>query len=360
MEKVNFNKSFYKKILKNPEETIKYFDLVYINDSKLNIKRVRQGKSFLYENDKNIIKDENILNRIKSLVIPPAWEKVRVASLDNGHLQAVGRDLKSRKQYRYHPKWNKIRNQTKFYKMHDFGLLLPKIRKKVNKDLAQKTWNKSKVLALVVKLLEETHIRIGNEQYAKRNKTYGLTTLRTKHLLKENNKLRFEFTGKRGKHHKITIRNKKLIRLINKCEEIPGWELFQFYDESGIKQSVESSMINDYLHEISGEFFTAKDFRTWSASLICFETLRSFGVEKEEKQQKKNILEAIDLAAKGLGNTRNVSRKYYIHPEIFNRYNDSSISKYFNFSTDDIKDNVQLSASEKSLLRLIKSYQPVI
>lgn len=188
----------------------------------------------------------NDLQRIESLVIPPAWEDVQISILANGHLQATGRDAKARKQYRYHAIWNKIKNQTKFFKMTEFGQALPKIRSQVEKDIILKTWTKKKVLALVIKLMEETHIRIGNRYYAKKNKTYGLTTLRNKHVHLYKNKLQFQFVGKKGKEHKITLRNKKLIQLVIKCEEIPGWELFQFYDENGEKHHVDSTMINEY------------------------------------------------------------------------------------------------------------------
>ena len=221
------------------------------------------------------------------------------------------------------------RNKTKFFKMVDFGKNLPKIRKQVDIDLKQKEWTLNKVLALIVKLLEETHIRIGNQQYAKRNKTYGLTTLRSRHITKDENKIRFEFVGKKGKEHKVTIKNKKLVKLVNQCQEIPGWNLFQYYDVDGVKRKVDSSLVNDYLHDICGELFTAKDFRTWSASFICFNKLLDIGIEEDETKNKKNVISAIDEAAKGLGNTRNVSRKYYIHPEILDTYKSGSIKKYF-------------------------------
>ena len=211
-----------KDVLTKPEECIEYFNLVYVNDYNLSIKRLKKGELFSYQKENNLISDKNVLKRINDLVLPPMWKNVRISDLENGHLQAIGRDAKGRKQYKYHLNWNVIRNKTKFFKMVDFGKNLPKIRKQVDIDLKQKEWTLNKVLALVVKLLEETHIRIGNQQYAKRNKTYGLTTLRSRHLTKDEHKIRFEFVGKRGKEHKVTIKNKKLIKLINQCEEIPG------------------------------------------------------------------------------------------------------------------------------------------
>ena len=354
------DKSLVKNIFTKPEDSLEYFDLVYVNDFNLSINRIKKGKTFTYQKAGSLVSDQNVLKRIQTLVIPPMWKKVRISDLDNGHLQAVGRDAKGRKQYRYHSKWNAVRNKTKFIKMIDFGKNLPKIRSKVNKDLEQPTWTKTKVLALIVKLLEETHIRIGNNQYAKRNKTYGITTLRIKHLTKENNKIRFEFVGKRGKEHKITLRNKKLIKLVNQCQEIPGWKLFQYYDENGIKKEIDSSSVNEYIHNLCGELFTAKDFRTWSASLIAFNTLMDFGIEKDENQNKKNRLQAIDVTAKELGNTRNVSRKYYIHPHILKTYKDSSINTYFNQVENDKRIYANFSHSEKALMTLLKDYNPVI
>ena len=351
------NKTISKNLLNAPEESINNFNLVYVQDHHLSIKRIRKGKTFYYLENNQKILDKLILKRINDLVIPPMWNNTRISKLENGHLQAVGRDAKGRKQYRYHNTWQIIRNNAKFFKMISFGNSLPKIRAKIEKDLQQKSWTKTKVLALIVKLLEETHIRIGNQQYAKRNKTYGLTTLRNRHLTKEENKIRLEFKGKRGKEHKITIKNKKLVKLVNKCQEIPGWELFQYYDINGNKQAIDSSDVNEYLHKISGNSFTAKDFRTWSASLICFNELLDIGITKNENEKKKNILSAIDVAAKELGNTRNVSRQYYIHPEIFNTYNNSTIQKYFNLAEKQ-KNNTFLTASEKAMLRLIENYSP--
>lgn len=354
------DKSKVNSILTKPETSLDYFDLVYVNDFNLSINRIRKGKDFLYQQNNKVVSSKKILKRINSLVIPPMWNSVKISELENGHLQAVGRDSKGRKQYRYHEKWKAIRNKTKFIKMIDFGKSLPTIRKKVAKDLRQDTWVKSKALALVLTLLEETHIRIGNTQYAKKNKTYGITTLRTKHFIKQNNKIRFEFVGKRGKEHKITLRNKKLIKLVNQCQEIPGWKLFQYFDDDGNKQEIDSSLVNEHIHNISGELFTAKDFRTWSASLICFNTLMDFGIEQESKQNKKNILSALDIASKELGNTRNVSRKYYVHPHILKTYENSSIEKYFKTAALGKHSDEFISPSENALIALLKEYKPVI
>ncbi len=345
-------------IIKEPQEAVRLANLTYVSDKHLSIKRKKVGRGFNYHRNEEKITDSKILDRIKDLVIPPAWKNVRITHLKNGHLQVVGRDEKDRKQYLYHPVWSKVRNQTKFFKMASFGKVLPKIRKQVDKDLAQDGMPQRKVLALVIRLMEETHIRIGNHYYAKNNKTYGLSTFRTRHVKTFKNGLKFEFVGKKGKEHSIRVENKKLVDLINQCEEIPGWELFKFFDEDGQKQSVESGMINEYIHEISGDIYSAKDFRTWSATKIFFETLSNIGYTKNEEDRKKNILNAYDSAAEGLGNTRAVCRSYYIHPKVVETYDNGKIVPYFKKIKEDSQpDYTELSETEKIILQLIKDYE---
>ncbi|WP_435412294.1 DNA topoisomerase IB [Psychroserpens mesophilus] len=352
--------SLIKRLDKHPESVIEKLDLVYVNSHQLSILRKKKGDTFRYiQNGKFITRDQD-LERINALVIPPAWEHVKISSLPNGHLQATGRDAKSRKQYRYHPKWNKIKNQTKFFRMAEFGEVLPKIRNQVEKDIIQNAWVRTKVMALVVKLMEETHIRIGNSYYAKKNKTYGLTTLRTKHVHLYKDRLRFEFVGKKGKAHSITLRNKNLIKLVSKCEEIPGWELFQFYDKSGEKQKVDSGMINAYLKEISGKDFTAKDFRTWSASVIFFEALMDYDRPTSDKEIKDNILSAFDVTANALGNTRNVCRKYYVHPILVESYETNTLHDVFTKIKTNPITSGHLTPTEISVLELIKGYSPKV
>ncbi len=316
------------------------------------------GRGFTYKEDGKKVKDKDTLDRINKLVIPPGWKNVRICKLPKGHLQAVGRDEKGRKQYIYHPLWSKIRNQTKFFKMSSFGKTLPKIRKRVEEDIDASSMNRKKVLALVIRLMEETHIRIGNAYYAKENKTYGLSTLRTRHVKTSRNKIKFEFVGKKGKEHSVTLENKKLIKLVNQCEELPGWELFKFYDESGNKQAIDSGMINEYIHEISGKQFSAKDFRTWSASKIFFETLYETGYTEDEKENKKNILTAFDAAATGLGNTRTVCRQYYVHPVLVESYESGEIVPYFKkVKNTNEKNYASLSGPEKVMLEMISTYE---
>lgn len=352
------NPKFIIKLLKEPESVIDTFELVYTTKDNLKITRKKSKDDFLYTMDNEELTDKDTLYRIKRLVIPPAWKKVKIALPFNAHIQATGRDLKKRKQYRYHERWTKIRNQTKFFKMAAFGEQLPKIREQVDRDLHQKGWPKTKVLALVVRLLEETHIRIGNEQYAKRNKTYGLATLRNRHVSIFEDKIALNFVGKKGKKHTIKLKDKKLIRLVNKCQDIPGWELFQYFDENGLKHGIDSSMVNHYIHNITGAIFTAKDYRTWAATNIFFEELLELGLTNNNKKKKKRVLKAFDKSAKALGNTRNVCRKYYVHPAIVNKYITGEIKEDFNLLNTNLKPIEHLSETETAVLNLIENYVP--
>lgn len=343
--------------LKNPDKAAKKADLIYTLDADLNIERVRKKDSFEYFKNGSKIKEKKTLERIKSLVIPPGWEKVRICSKENGHIQVIGTDAKGRKQYIYHPHWTNFRNQTKFFKMAAFGKILPKIREQVDKDLDLPKMPQRKVLALVIRLMEETHIRIGNHCYAKKNKSYGLSTLRSRHLKTSKNKMKFHFIGKRGKEHSVSVRNKKLIKLVNKCEEIPGWQIFKYYDENGEKRSIDSGMVNDYIHEISGEIFSAKDFRTWSGTKIYFETLKDLGYTSEEKENKKNIISALDVTAEALGNTRSICRGSYVHPQVTRLYETGEIVPFFEKVDRKRSTKPHISQTEEVLLELIREYE---
>lgn len=355
---MTITESKLKTILNSPEEAARIANLIYVTDEHLTICRKKRGKGFSYcQNDKTI-KSKALLKRIKKLVIPPAWEDVLIAEPENGHLQAVGRDDKDRKVYLYHETWNKLRNETKFLKQASFANILPALRKQVDQDLDAEEMTKRKVLALVIRLLEETHIRVGNDFYAKRNKTYGLSTFRTRHVKTTESDIRFQFVGKKGKEHDIAVTDPQLIALVNECEEIPGWDLFQFYDTDGTKDHVDSGMVNDYIHELSGDLFSAKDFRTWAASKIFFETLRDIGYEKEEKQNAKNIITAYDATAKELGNTRSVCRDYYVHPVMPEAYQDGSIVEYFDkVETIKLKKEAYLSQTEEVIKEMLGNYQ---
>ncbi|WP_053971680.1 DNA topoisomerase IB [Mangrovimonas sp. ST2L15] len=355
MADIKISKRLLLKMANEPQAIIEKFNLIYVHQGRLSIKRKKSPNGFIYLKKGKQLQSKKQLDRIKALVIPPAWEKVRITHLKNGHLQAVGRDARSRKQYRYHPLWTKLRNQTKFYKMAEFGGSLSQIRERTDQDLKMEGWPKDKVLALVINLMEETRIRIGNSYYAKNNKSYGLTTLRSKHVHLYRNKMYFEFVGKKGKQHKVTLRNKKLIKLIMQCEEIPGWELFQYFDENGEKRTIDSGMVNEYLFEITGRNFTAKDFRTWSGSLVFFEALRELELPTNEKEIKANLITAYDVTSKALGNTRSVCQKYYVHPCLPEAYINESL---FDTQVKKEKNNHQgLSENEWVLLNLIKKYK---
>ena len=348
-------------LISDPYEAVAFAKLTYVSEEHLSIERRKRGRGFSYLEKGERLKDKKTIARIKGLVIPPAWQEVKISHFEKGHLQVVGRDEKNRKQYIYHPTWSKLRNETKFFKMAAFGENLQKIRKQVDKDLDLPEMSQRKVLALILRLMEETHIRIGNEYYAKKNKTYGLSTFRSRHVKTSKNRIKFEFIGKKGKEHSVSLKNKKLIKLVNQCEEIPGWELFKFFDENGNKQTIDSGMINAYIHELSGDLFSAKDFRTWSATKIFFETLKELGYIEEEKQNKKNLLKAFDASAKGLGNTRAVCRSYYVHPKIINSYESGEIVPYFNKVKEEKTQNyVALSETEKVILEMIKDYEVIL
>lgn len=345
-----------KKIAEDPVKTAEFAHLIYLKEEQLSIVRKRHGRGFVYfENDKKIT-DKSQLQRFKDFVIPPAWEDVRISSIENGHLQVVGKDAKGRKQYRYHPHWNQIRNSTKFARMAEFGKSLPGIREAVEKDLRKRTMTKEKCLALVIRLMEETHIRIGSDQYAKENKTFGLSTMRTRHLMTEEGEMEFHFTGKKGKKHKVPLHDKKLRKLVIQCEEIPGWELFQYYDEEGNHHSIDSGMVNEYLKEISEDFFTAKDFRTWAASKIFLETILDFDPAQKESEIEKNIVEACNTAAEKLGNTRTVCRNYYIHPGLIEKYKEGKLEKYIQKKTSSESSDF-LEPLEEALLEIIEKHR---
>lgn len=346
------------KIMKDPEKSAKAVHLVYTNDSENEgIARKKTGKSFAYFAGNEKIKDKEEILRINQLAIPPAWENVWICNMKNGHLQATGIDAKKRKQYRYHPIWNALRNHTKFYRMLHFGTVLPNIRLQLEKDLAHRNLDKRKVLALVVSLMERTNIRIGNNIYEKLYGSFGLTTLKDKHVDIKGQKIKFSFKGKKGVYHDIDLKNAKLAKAVKNCRDIPGKELFQFYDDSGKRHAVESGMVNEYIKEISGEDFTAKDFRTWSGTVNALIAFKEIEAQEVEGNQKSKIKRAIDLVACELGNTSSVCRKYYIHPIIINMYENDSIKKYFT-ELDEIEINdgkSSLTKEEKVVMKILQT-----
>ncbi|BAO55639.1 DNA topoisomerase IB [Nonlabens marinus] len=346
-----------KEALSEPEIAAHLADLVYIQDEHLTIHRKKYGRGFTYLiNNKDRVKDKAELKRIKSLVIPPGWNNVRISAVANGHLQSVGRDDKGRKVYRYHDLWNILRNQTKFFKMSAFAKALPKIRMRLQQDLHLEGMPRNKCLAIVLSVMDLTHVRVGNEYYAKKNKTYGLSTLRTKHLKETIEGISFEFKGKKGVQQNTQIDDPELVELIHECQDIPGWELFQYYDEKGKHHAIDSGMINDYIHEIGGEIFTAKDFRTWGASTVFFETMIKLPEPTTKKQTNHNILTGYDAAAEELGNTRAVCRQYYVHPEIPNVYETGDFSKWRKKASS-YKQKDLLSPAERCVKEIIQNFE---
>ncbi|MFP3833003.1 DNA topoisomerase IB [Chryseobacterium sp. SIMBA_028] len=346
------------KIMKDPEASAKAVHLVYTTDAEnTGITRKKNGTKFSYYKDGKKIKEKDEITRINKLVIPPAWENVWICALENGHLQATGFDAKQRKQYRYHPLWSALRNHTKFYRMLHFGYTLPDIRLHIEQDLALRSFEKRKTLALIVSLLQRTNIRIGNNVYEKLYGSFGLTTLKNKHVKIKGQKITFSFKGKKGVIHEVDMRSKRLARLVQKCKDIPGKELFQYFDEEGNRNSIDSGMVNDYIREISGDDFTAKDFRTWSGTVSALMAFKEIGYAENDTQYKKNVKEALDIVAEHLGNTTAVCRKYYVHPLVINLYENNRIQKYLD-ELEIIEENdgkANLTKVEKLVLKILEN-----
>ncbi len=301
--------------------------LRYVSDRKPGIARCRTPHGFGYRNpDGSKVLDEETLSRIRKLAIPPAYENVWISSIANGHLQAVGRDARGRKQYRYHERWRAIRDEGKYGKMLQFGKVLPKIRAQVDADLSRRGLPREKVLAAVVRLLETTLMRVGNEEYARTNKSYGLTTLRNRHVkVQGSNRILLDFRGKHGTEHHIDLRSKRLASIVRRCQELPGQELFQYIGEDGEPRVVDSDDVNEYLGEITGEEITAKDFRTWAGTNLAAIAFRELEHFDTQTMAKRNVVRAVEAVAKMLGNTPAICRKCYIHPAIFDGYLDGSL-----------------------------------
>jgi DNA topoisomerase-1 len=300
--------------------------LRYVCDDRPGIRREMGPLGFRYIGPRGkAVRSQAVLKRIAALGIPPAWTDVWICPDARGHLQATGRDARGRKQYRYHHDWRATRDETKFGRMRDFAAALPAIRTRASADLARPGLPREKVLAAVVRLLEKSLIRVGNEEYARTNRSYGLTTMRDKHVQVGRSTLRFEFRGKSGKRHCVDVNDPRLARIVRQCRDLPGQELFQYLDDEGERRAITSADVNAYLKEITGEDFTAKDFRTWAASRLAAIALKHVEPPRSVAHAKKNVLLAIDAVAHLLGNTRSVCRKSYIHPAILDRYMNRTI-----------------------------------
>jgi DNA topoisomerase-1 len=341
----------------DPRESAKVAGLSYVTDTKPGIRRKRSGKGFTYlDPDGKPIRDPDVLRRIASLAIPPAWTEVWISPKPLGHLQATGRDARGRKQYRYHPRWRAVRDETKYTRMLAFGAALPRIRRRIEADLARPGLPREKVLATVIRLLETTLIRVGNEEYARTNRSFGLTTMRDRHVAVDGATVAFKFRGKSGIYHAVDLGDRRLARVVKRCRDLPGQDLFQYLDDDGQAQTINSADVNAYLREVSGEDFTAKDFRTWAGTVLAALALQEFETFDSEAQAKKNIVRAIESVAERLGNTPTVCRKCYVHPEILQSYMDGTMLQTLRTRAErEMSDSLgELRPEEAAILALLQ------
>lgn len=333
--------------------------LRYVSDRKPGISRVKTEDGFDFFNpDGSLITDEDEIKRIRKLAVPPAYTDVWICHDPRGHLQAVGRDARGRKQYRYHAKWRTVRDEAKYGKMLTFGRVLPMIREQVQHDLRLRGLPKRKVLAAIVALLETTMMRVGNEEYARQNKSYGLTTLRDRHIKVKGGHVEFDFRGKHGVDHHIDLDDRRLARIVEQCRDIPGQDLFQYLDQDGERHGIGSEDVNHYLHEISGEAITAKDFRTWAATNLAAEALAELERFDTQAAAKKEVVRAVESVAKRLGNTPAICRKCYIHPAVFEGYLDGSLAEGLKQRADALLDHppAGLTAQEVALTAFLSRH----
>lgn len=341
----------------DPAESAVAIGLQYVTGEGLGIQRHRQEDGFTYVGvDGKSITDTSEIERINKLGIPPAWEQVWICPDPRGHLQATGRDAKGRKQYRYHAEWRSLRDQTKFTRMIAFSEALPAIRARIEQDLSLPGLPRNKVLATVVQLMELTRIRVGNEEYAKTNQSFGLTTMQDGHVDIDGATIRFKFRGKSGVEHDIELKDRRLARIVKRCQDIPGQELFQYLDETGQRQSIDSGTVNTYLRDITGQDFTAKDFRTWGGTVLAARELHVIGVCESATAVKKAIVEAVKTVASHLGNRPATCRKYYVHPAILNAFELGTLGDVMthHLQTKEADTPHQLSCEEQAVVLILK------
>lgn len=329
---------------------------MYVCDDTPGIRRLGAPKSPRYVTaDKRPVTDKNTLARIKRLAIPPAWSDVWICAKDNGHLQATGRDVRGRKQYRYHPHWRQVRDESKYTRMLEFAKALPKIRARIERDIKKPGLSREKVLAAVIKILQTGLIRVGNDEYARTNKSFGLTTMQDRHVAVKGATIRFEFRGKSGKFHKIDIEDRRLAKIVGGCQAIPGQELFQYIGDDGKPHDITSTDVNEYLQEITQSDFTAKDFRTWGGTVLAALALQEFKKCDTKTQAKKNLVRAIEAVAQRLGNTPAICKKCYIHPEIMNAYLDGTmIGTFEKRAEQELRKSHDLRPEENAVLRFLQ------
>ena len=331
--------------------------LRYVSDTSPGYRRKRSGTSFSYfDKDGARITNKDIVRRIKSIGIPPAYESVWICPSPNGHIQATGLDARGRKQYRYHPKWRELRDQNKYEHIMKFAAILPLLRRRVAADMKRQGLAREKILATVVSLLEKTLIRVGNAEYASHNKSYGLTTMRRKHVAISGDTLRFEFTGKSGKQWKLKVADKRIAAILKRCADIPGHELFKYLDDDGKPHTVDSGDVNAYIKELTAQDFTAKDFRTWAGTVLAALALSEFEKYDNQTQAKRNVVAAIEDVAKQLGNTPAICRKCYIHPEVLSAYMSGDLVKMIEGKIADKfkRQYARLSADEVMVLAFLR------
>lgn len=340
-------------------EAAKAAGLRYVEASSPGIQRQRRGRGFVYIGpDGTAIRDIEELKRIRSLVIPPAWARVWICNSRWGHIQAIGYDAKGRKQYRYHSLFRRVRDEDKFSRLVAFGTSLALIRRRVRRDLRRSGLPREKVLAAVVRLLETTCIRIGNDEYAKENASFGLVTLRNHHVKTSGETLRFRFRGKSGVYRTIELDDCTLARIVSQCQDLPGYRLFQYMDEEGSPRDLDSGDVNQYLREITGQDFTAKDFRTWVGTVLASRELVAVGPGRTERDKKSKIVAAVKRVAGHLGNRPATCRKYYIHPAMFEAYSDGTLFSVMQQGIEEFQayQGRGLSPEEYSVMVLVTKY----
>jgi DNA topoisomerase I len=339
----------------HPIEMANQAHLVYISGDQAGYLRVKRGRGFAYRDpDGNFTRDEEFLQRVNTLVIPPAWTEVWICADPYGHIQVTGRDEKGRKQYIYHADWAQVRDNVKYSRLLPFAEALPQLRAQVDADLRGRYPTCSKVAALAVDLLDKTRIRIGNPEYKRQNESYGLTTLQDEHVEIHGDTITFMFHGKSGKEHTVQLRDRRLARLVRQCQELPGQELFQYLDDEKVQHTLRSNDVNQYLREVTGQDFTAKDFRTWGGTVTTTRALYEAGPATSKHERKKKVTQAVKAAAKALGNTVSVCRKYYIHPAVLTAYTDGDLFKVVEQAEATPADG--LHADETAVRELLRRY----
>ncbi|WP_311276522.1 DNA topoisomerase IB [Methylobacterium sp. WCS2018Hpa-22] len=345
-------------VVADPRDAAIEAGLTYVDADRPGLTRRRSGTGFSYRDAKGKpVRDPKILKRIRSLAVPPAYTDVWICPRADGHIQATGRDAKGRKQYRYHPDFRQARDSTKFEHIMAFADALPAIRARVDEDMGRRGLSREKVLATIVHLLEATLIRVGNDDYARTNKSYGLTTLRDPHVTVAGAELTFRFKGKSGKMWNLSVKDRRVARIVKSCQDLPGQELFQYIDDAGETRDVTSADVNAYLREITGQEITAKDFRTWAGTVLAALALQEFEAFDSEAKAKKNLRAAIESVSARLGNTPTICRKCYIHPEILDGYLEGALLiQVADAVEDELRDDIaRLKPEEAAVLGLLRA-----